>query len=164
MAKVSLRGDKQLRQNLRDLGQVFSPRQLDAAIKDALDPLVGQTEANARSVRDYAGKYPGFPEPKTPRRGGHLDEGVQSRLIAGSATKRTWWVAFARRARKLAHLVEFGTSPHFQPRFRRGYAHPGARPHPFFRPAFEARKHDVLATLRQRVEARLLAIAARLRK
>ena len=37
-----------------------------------------------------------------------------------------------------AHLVEFGTEPHWQP--RRGVMHPGAKAFPFLTPAYEA--HD----------------------
>ena len=101
---------------------------------DALQPLKIETEQNARVLRD-----PEHPNPK----GGHLDEGVASQRVGtATRTKRTWWVAFTKRARKIAHLVEFGTAPHDQP--RRGIRHPGARPNPFFRRAFEAKKQTVL--------------------
>lgn len=43
----------------------------------------------------------------------------------------------------IAHLVEFGTAPHWQP--NRGVMHPGARPKPFLRPAFEEMKGEVVA-------------------
>ncbi|WP_165790812.1 HK97-gp10 family putative phage morphogenesis protein [Pleomorphomonas carboxyditropha] len=41
-----------------------------------------------------------------------------------------------------AHLVEFGTAPHFQPELNR--MHPGARPKPFMRPAFEQNKEGAV--------------------
>jgi len=45
----------------------------------------------------------------------------------------------------VGHLVEFGTAPHLQP--RRGIFHPGARPKPAARPAFEATKAEVMKIL-----------------
>ena len=42
----------------------------------------------------------------------------------------------------VAHLVEYGTSPHWQPNYRGGWMHPGARPYPFVRPAFESSKEE----------------------
>jgi hypothetical protein len=164
MAKAVLRGDKQLRQNIKVLQEAFTGAAIDDAIYHALVPLVEETKKNARPLRDHAGKYPGFPDPREPRKGGHLDEGVVSRRVRGEKRIRVWWVSFTRRAKKLAHLVEFGTAPHFQPRFRRGFAHPGARPRPFFRPAFETSARSVLAKLRHQVEVRLLELAARLKK
>lgn len=36
-----------------------------------------------------------------------------------------------------SHLVEFGTAPHWQPNRFGGIMHPGARPKPWLRPAYE---------------------------
>ncbi len=38
---------------------------------------------------------------------------------------------------RYAHLVEWGTAPHWQPNRFGGIMHPGARPFPFMRPALE---------------------------
>jgi hypothetical protein len=35
------------------------------------------------------------------------------------------------RPSRYAHLVNNGVAPHFQPRYRGGFHHPGARPRPF---------------------------------
>jgi HK97 gp10 family phage protein len=45
------------------------------------------------------------------------------------------------KAVRYAHLVEFGTAPHLEP--KRKIMHPGARPRPFLRPAFEETKEAV---------------------
>lgn len=164
--RAVLRGDVQLRNNLKRLSKVYTGPTLDHDIEAALDPLVIQTEANARPLRDYPGKWPSpfFPPPVTPPKGGHLDEGVASKRVAIKGNlKRTWWVAFRKRARKIAHLVEFGTAPHRQPNFNKGFNHPGASPRPFFRPAFEAKKGVVVETFSRRAAARLNAAAARLK-
>lgn len=46
-------------------------------------------------------------------------------------------------AAPIAHLVEWGTAPHYQPNRNGGSMHPGAAPHPFMVPAFEATKERV---------------------
>jgi hypothetical protein len=38
---------------------------------------------------------------------------------------------------KYSHFPEFGTAPHYQPRRFGGIQHPGARPKPALRPAYE---------------------------
>lgn len=134
MAKRStVRGDRELIANLRTLRRDMGGDVLDRASIDALQPLEEQTRVNTRAHR-----RPG----RTPR-GGHLDQGVvtRRRQIKGRFV-RIYWVAFTRRARRLAHLVEFGTAPHWQP--KRNRMHPGARA---FRPmtrAFEAQKARVV--------------------
>lgn len=59
------------------------------------------------------------------------------------------------KAISIAHLVEFGTAPHWQP--NRHMMHPGARPKPFLRPAFEEMKGTVIATFAQELRMILLA-------
>lgn len=139
MARATVRGDKEIIANIRRAQRSIGGGFLDRTLHDSLEPMKERTEANALRLRQ-----PGNP------RGGHLDQGV---VIAkhkqrGSA-HREFWVSFRNRARKLAHLVEFGTAPHWQP--RRGRMHPGARAKPFFRPAFEAEKEGVAAHIGRRV-------------
>jgi len=62
-----------------------------------------------------------------------------------------------------AHLVEFGTAPHFQPELNR--LHPGAAAHPFLTPAYEAEKETVVKRFGQRfgqaVDKRAKRLAAK---
>lgn len=44
----------------------------------------------------------------------------------------------------VGHLVEFGTSPHWQPNRNGGQMHPGAKASPFMRPAFEMTKAQIV--------------------
>lgn len=135
MARAILRGDVQLQLALRGIPELTA-RGLDSAVRQSLEPMRRQTSLNALRLRQAD---------RTPV-GGHLDQGVVVRKVAGRGkTTRTFWVSFTRRARYLAHLVEFGTAPHFQP--RRKILHPGARPKPFATPAFEETKEDAVATL-----------------
>lgn len=132
--KITIQGERELYANIARLANVGNTK-TDGAMKDALEPMLQDTIQNAKVHR----------QSHTPK-GGHLDEGVVSRKVKEkSRTRNTWWVSFTKRARRIAHLVEFGTRPHAQP--RRRIIHPGARPSPFFRPAFEAHKQDTLSRL-----------------
>lgn len=135
---ITIRGEKELYARIAKLSNVNAGN-TDKAMEFALNPMLNQTITNARALR----------RPHTPK-GGHLDEGVVSQKVKGSSrTRNVWWVSFKGRARYLAHLVEFGTRPHDQP--RRHSFHPGAVPKPFFRPAFEGHKIDTLTRLGQAV-------------
>ena len=54
-----------------------------------------------------------------------------------------------------AHLVELGTKPHYQTRKlkhetkKRAFKHPGAKPKPFLRPAFDSKKDEAVAKAKQ---------------
>jgi hypothetical protein len=41
------------------------------------------------------------------------------------------------------HLVEYGSAPHWQPNRFGGVQHPGARPFPHMRPAFEEHRDNM---------------------
>jgi hypothetical protein len=58
---------------------------------------------------------------------------------------------------RTAHLTEWGTQPHFQPKLNR--MHPGAAPHPFFWPAMRIarRKHKGRVTRRTSAAMKRLA-------
>lgn len=134
MARSILRGDAELRRALKGIPE-FTSRGLDSAVRESLEPMRKQTSLNALRLRQ-----PGSPS------GGHLDQGVVVRKVDGRGkVLRTFWVSFTKRARYLAHLVEFGTAPHLQP--KRRIMHPGARPKPFATPAFESTKDETVATL-----------------
>jgi HK97 gp10 family phage protein len=64
-----------------------------------------------------------------------------------------------------AHFVEFGTAPHWQPNRFGGIMHPGARPKPFLRPAFEAHITDAAQAyfnqMKLEIEQAVARIAAR---
>lgn len=122
-------GDRELMRAMRGVTQQVTGNVLDQIIRESLEPMRAQTQENALKHRQHG----------TNPKGGHLDQGiVTARVKAQGRSKRIFWISFRRRARKIAHFVEFGTAPHWQP--RRGIMHPGARPFPFFRPAFESEK------------------------
>lgn len=141
--RLSVKGDSELRANLLRLSDL-KKADINKAMAEALEPMRAAAEQNARLHRSKG----------TPK-GGHLDEGIvaQEMRQKSSRTRRVWWVTFIRRARKIAHLVEFGTKPHEQP--GRGHRHPGSAPRPFFRPAFDAHSEEVLAELATSIRAAL---------
>lgn len=131
-------GDKELVANLRELAKGFTPAEVDKAATQSLQPMLKKTRDRLKVARNFVGKYPGFPQPKTPRSGGHVDQGVVVRKNkASSKAKRSYRLGATRRSRYLLHLVEFGTSAHMQPNFRGGFFHPGARAHPSLIPSFD---------------------------
>lgn len=50
----------------------------------------------------------------------------------------------SKRHSSVGHLVELGTAPHYQPNRNGGQWHPGARPYPFMRPAYEETKEEIV--------------------
>lgn len=62
---------------------------------------------------------------------------------------------------KYAHLVEFGTAPHFQP--KRGVQHPGAKPTPFMGPAYLQTREEVVKRFGARIGPEMEKRAARLK-
>jgi hypothetical protein len=150
MRRSIITGQRQLIRNMKTVVDAVAAQHLDAVMTEALEPLVAETTANARRLRQ-----PG----RTPK-GGHLDQGVATaRFGVKGKYRREHRMGFRRRARRIAHLVEFGTAPHWQP--RRGIMHPGARAKPFARPAFDAKKRAVLSAFRQAIAMRLKAAALR---
>lgn len=142
-AKATVRGDREIIANMRRARAAVGGRNLDRNMRSALEPMKDRTVENAKQRR----------QPRQPK-GGHLDQGVvvvQHKSM--SPLHKEYWISFRKRARKIAHLVEYGTAPHAQP--RRGIMHPGARPYPFFRPAFETTKHQVVKELSQEVWRRI---------
>lgn len=141
--KATVRGDREIIMNMRRAYNSVGGKALAANLTGALQPMKEETEEKARALRNYPGKHPGWPDPSSPRPGGHLDQGVRiAKKEARGLLYLEVWLSFTKRARKLAHLVEFGTAPHFQPGL--GIFHPGARPFPFARPAFEETKDETV--------------------
>lgn len=59
---------------------------------------------------------------------------------------------------RYAHLVEFGTRPHFQP--KRGRMHPGTKAQPFFYPAYRAHRKRVKARITRAINRAVKRLAA----
>lgn len=133
--KPALTGAAQLKTALSKLRDVPFKKNVDDAIVDGLKPLVDETQSRA-------------PRPS-------LKTGVGiAKARSATATVRTFLVGFKRGLpMRIAHLVEFGTAPHSMAKGasrRKGLFQdrppfsPGTPPEPFFRPAYESTKDEVL--------------------
>lgn len=142
--KSKVRGDRELIAALRELSRGVTVSDMDAAAVNAMEPMRDDTADRFRKNRNYAGKWPGFPDPPPTRKGGHLDEGFVVRRTKGNSRRREYRLGAIKRARYLAHLLEFGTAPHWQPNFKGGFMHPGARAYPAMTPAYESHKAEVV--------------------
>ncbi len=60
-----------------------------------------------------------------------------------------------------AHLVEFATKPHINGGLFAGSQHPGTRPQPFARPAFDAESGRALSMISDELRAQIMKAAAR---
>lgn len=164
MSKSGVFGDRELVMALRELGKGLAPSEIDHAAIRSLDPMLADAKARLKVNRNFAGKYPGFPQPKSPRKGGHVDQGIVVRKHDASKTRRAYRLGATKRSRYLLHLLEYGTAPHWQPNFRGGWMHPGAQAKPTITPAFEAHKDNVPAAVARHVIESLTAKARRLGK
>lgn len=151
MARDPVTGDKELRVALRMLGQGLRPTDIDRAMAVASSPMTKEAKERARKHRQ-PGKRP---------KGGHLDEGIVflRDRSKNSRRSREYVIGAINRARWLIHLVEFGTARHFQPRRFGGIWHPGARPFPFMRPAYDNNADDVLPLFGREIWKRVSEIA-----
>ncbi|TIV04335.1 MAG: hypothetical protein E5W04_03910 [Mesorhizobium sp.] len=66
----------------------------------------------------------------------------------------------SRRPVRYAHLLEFGTAPHFQP--ERGVVHPGQRPMPWLTPAYFATREQVVKRFGDKIGPEMEKRAAKL--
>ena len=158
-------GDKELVANLRELAKGPTPAEIDRAAIVAMQPMLSKAVSRFRAARNFEGKYPGFPQPRSPRAGGHVDEGLVVRKSKSSSKKkRAYRLGATRRARYLLHLVEFGTAPHFQPNFRGGWMHPGARANPALIPSYDEEAGKVPGTFGRLIWTVMSSKIARMKK
>lgn len=155
MARSGVYGDRSVVAALNELAKGISGAEIDQGAVKALGPMLADTKTRIQANRNYPGKYPGFPQPKSPRKGGHVDQGIIIRKEGASNGTRSYKLGATRRARYLLHLLEFGTAPHFQPHFKGGFMHPGARPKPALTPSFEEHRDEVPAALGRFIWERL---------
>lgn len=132
-------GAKDVASVLRQIARTPTSAEAKKARKKALQPMLDATKRNLASNRSVI-------------------TGALSRALGlADKDKRTTALGPIRGKRHstVAHLVEFGTRPHFQPRRLGGIYHPGARPKPFMRPAFESHRIEAMEILAKEILAGL---------
>lgn len=138
MAKSAVKGHRGVAKALRSMSRMQRP--VGAASRYALRPVLTDARAN-------------LAQPKPGRPDGNIITGELMASMKIVQAKRTraetqTLVTATDKGIKKAHLVEFGTDPHWQP--NRGVMHPGARPFPFLTPAFYKNEDEVLHRMNDR--------------
>lgn len=154
MAKkpFTLQGDRALEATLLELGKSQGGAVLDGSMRRGMNVIRGDVRARAMKLR----------QARTPG-GKHLDQGIVLVKDRGRPRDNPMFrIGGTKRARYLMHLVEYGTAPHWQPKRQR--MHPGARPKPFVRPAFEAKKNVAVKLILTDLKDKTLRKAAQLRQ
>lgn len=141
-----------------------------AELQKALDELPDKIERNiVRAALRAAAKVTEAEAKRlVPVRSGKLRDSIRvsTRLVKGKPKATITAGGNKRGAPFYAHLVEFGAKAHFiKPKrakslfiagvLRDGVDHPGARKHPFMRPALDASAQAAVLAFGQAVKARL---------
>lgn len=156
---MPVRGARQVAGNLRQLANyVATP--LNAASRFALRPTLSAAKQNAKALPSeektgtLAASLTIKRDPKSPR--------LNPKHRVGPSSDFSRETQFGtRRPVRYAHLLEFGTAPHYQP--GRGVTHPGSRAEPFLTPAYDSTKEQVVKRFGDRIGPEMEKRAAKIR-
>jgi len=151
MAKSRVEGVRETVRSIRRMTNMQRP--ISEASRYALMPMLAAAKSNLRVHKSY--RYEPGPNVVT----GKLLKGMAIRKDKSSRTIQRHVVAATGKAIRIAHLVEFGTDPHWQPRRMR--MHPGAKPFPFLTPAFHRHDDEAVSRFGQRIVLALESHARR---
>lgn len=152
MVKPAFRmtGDRALVATLAEMGSSAGGAVLDSSMRKGMNVVKGAAVAKAKKLRQR----------KTPN-GKHMDQLMIVQKEKGRPRHNPkFLLGGVGRAKKIMHLVEFGTAPHWQP--KRGIMHPGARPKPFMRPAFHERREQAMRVILESMKAGEMRRAAQI--
>ena len=161
---MPVRGDKETARALRALSQQVAVP-LGATSRFALQPTLKAARANAKALplKESTGTLAASLVIRQKPRTSKLKPTFQVGPNAGFQRNTEYG---PRRPVKYAHLVEFGTAPHYQP--GRGVVHPGSAPHPFMAPAYYSTRDQVVKRFGDKIgpemEKRAAKLAAKLPK
>jgi HK97 gp10 family phage protein len=152
---MTVRGSRETARALRDLANYVAVP-LNAASRFALQPTVKAAKAKVQAIafEDSTGALAASLTIRKKPRSSKLNPVHQVGPDSGFRKE-------GRRPVSYAHLVEFGTAPHVQP--KRGIVHPGTRPMPFMEPAYHATKEEVVKRFGQRMGPEMEKRAAKVR-
>lgn len=122
----------------------FPRKQVGQASRKALRPMLAKAKANLKANRSY--------------KRGVLYRSMRIRALKSTSSLSQWVIAPTGRGVGIAHLVEAGTRPHWQP--RRGVMHPGAKAKPFLEPAYFAHEDDAVKIMAQELGTKLISYAS----
>lgn len=156
---MTVRGSRETARALRDLANYVSVP-LNATSRFALQPTVKAAKVKAATLPldDSTGALAASLAIRKKPRSAKLNPVHQ--VGPDSSFEKN-----GRRPVRYAHLIEFGTAPHYQP--NRGVVHPGTRPMPFLTHAYNSTKEDVAKRFGQKIgpemEKRAIKVRARVK-
>lgn len=160
---MPVRGDKQVAAALRALTKAVDAP-MNAAARFALRPTLSAAKRNLRSL-DLSDSSGALQESLTVKRNERLSRKLKPVHQVGPDSGKTkshisnfTGEKVTRKPVKYAHLLEFGTAPHF---IREGVMHPGAAPKPFMTPAYLETKEIVAQRFTSRFVPEIEKRAAR---
>lgn len=140
MSKVT--GYRQTAQAIRRLAK-FPTGQVGKASRKALKPMLAKAKSNLKANDSY--------------HRGVLYRSMAIRRLKATTSLSEWVIAATGRGVGIAHLVEAGTQPHWQPKRQR--MHPGAKPKPFLEPAYFEHDEQVVKIMTKELGANLISYA-----
>lgn len=155
---AKVRGSRQTSAALRELSrQVTVP--LNATSRFALQPALSAARRNARSLGtdETTGTLAASLTIKRDPKSHKVNPKHQ---VGPDASVKRETKYGLRRPIRYAHLLEFGTAPHYQP--SRGVTHPGSAPKPFLTPAYLTTRDEVVKRFGARIGPEMEKRAAKL--
>ena len=156
---MPVRGARETASALRKLSQYVSVP-LNSASRFALAPALSAAKSNAKALPSeektgtLAASLTIKRDPKSPK--------LNPKHRVGPASNYERDTQYGkRRPVKYAHLLEFGTAPHYQP--GRGVTHPGSRAEPFLTPAYLSTREEVVQRFGKRIGPEMEKRAAQLK-
>lgn len=153
---IRIEGMKELEKTLREMATSTARRTVKRAMETALEPVASAAKAMA---------------PKSDGSGKHMADGIAvgSKLTkrqakeakSGAVAQRHIVQMYVGPRASHSHLIEFGTGPRHQKNGRFVGSMP---PSPFMRPAWDANREAVLASLTEAVRAEIAKTLARAAK
>lgn len=151
---MKITGAKETARNFRELAKFVSVP-LNATSRFALQPTLKTARANVNAL-PLDQSSGALASSLTIKRKSSSSKVNPVHQVGPDAAKR----GNGMRPVRYAHLVEFGTAPHFQP--GRGVMHPGAAPKPFLTPAYFSTRDEVVKRFGQRYGPEMEKRAAKL--
>lgn len=120
------------------------PQIVNPAIRKSLQPMLKASKQNLKANNSY--------------HRGVLSRSMAIRKLKSGSSLAQWVIAATGRGIGIAHLVEAGTEPHYQP--KRHWMHPGAKAKPFLEPAFFAHDEEAVQIFGREVGQQMVAYAS----
>lgn len=157
---MAVRGNREVARALRELSQQVSVP-LNATSRFALQPTLkaARTKLLSLDLDDSTGTLASSLTIKR-KPSSKLKPVYQVGPDASKSAMVGIGLQKKRRPVRYAHLLEFGTAPHYQP--GRGVVHPGSRAKPFLTPAFHETKGEVVKRFGQKIGPEMEKRAAKL--